>query len=595
MNQTSLLARALFRRFFETDLIPPGGDAAQTVMAFLTLLAAPGLLLPFRFSLKYVELAARSPEALARALITDRLLFVTLTFIALGLVALVIWEGVFPDRRDARVLGALPIPDRVMIRARLAALAGLAGIFMLGTNTVPTLVYGSVLGISGGAVTPIHGILAHLFTNLAAGAFVFCGLIALQGLLLNLFGRRAADRLSIVLQLVFVVGLLQMVFFAPYLMSMVTTRMTDLTTHPVLRLVPSVWFLGLYDVLGGDADPGAWPLALTAIAATLGAVGSSIFLLSTTHGRLMRMALETRDAAGRSSSVTRLISRWFNTYVVRRPIERALCAFTLKTLVRSRTHRMLMALYVGIALALTLSGLIPMLIRFGMQALEKPGVFVLSIPLMVLFITLAGLRAVFALPVEPRANWVFRLLEPAERTIAIDGARDAMLVAAVTPIATAAFASGASLWGLWPGFVHGVTCLVLGWALAEALLISLAKLPFTCTYYPGLSRMRTMWPVYLTAFSTFSYSTPLLEMVMMESPLGLLIFVSVISAIVALLRVVRARRLNEVLGLRFQEEDPTAMFQGFQLSEALAASALAPRASAGLAREDPHTGQRPVT
>ncbi len=443
MSQTSLLARALFRRFFETDLIPPGGDAAQTVIAFLTLLAAPGLLLPFRFSLKYVELAARSPDALARALITDRLLFITLTFIALGLVALVIWEGVFPDRRDARVLGALPIPERVMIRARLAALAGLAGIFMLGVNTVPTLIYGSVLGISGGAITPIHGILAHLLTNLAAGTFVFCGLIALQGLLLNVVGRRSAERLSIVLQLLFVVGLLQLVFFFPHLFSIVTARISDLTSHPVLRFVPSVWFLGLYDVLGGDADPGAWSLALTAVAATATAVGSSVVLLSATHGRLMRLALETRDATGRGNSITRIVSRLFNTYVVRRPIERALCAFTLKTLMRSRTHRMLMAVYLGIALALSLSGLIPMLIRFGVQALEKPGVFVLSIPLMVLFITLAGLRAVFALPVEPRANWVFRLLEPANRTTAIDGARDAMLVAAVAPIATAALVSGA--------------------------------------------------------------------------------------------------------------------------------------------------------
>jgi hypothetical protein len=593
VSQTTRLARALFRRFFETDLIPAGGDAGQTVIAFLTLLAAPGLLLPFRFSLKYVELAARAPDALPRALITDRLLFVTLTLIALGLVALVIWEGVFPDRRDARVLGALPIPDRVMIRARLLALAGLAGIFLLGTNTVPTLIYGSVLGISGGAATPVHGILAHLITNVAAGAFVFCGLIALQGLLLNLFGRRAAERLSIVLQLLFVVGLLQLVFFFPYLMSMVTTRISDLTSHPYLRLVPSVWFLGLYDVLGGNAQPGAWPLAIAALGATVAATSSSIFLLSATHGRVMRLALESRDSTGRSSSLTRTIAKFFNAYVVRRPLERALYAFTLKTLLRSRTHRMLMALYVGIALALSLSGLIPMLIRFGMPALATPGVFVLSVPLMVMFITLAGLRAVFALPIEPRANWVFRLLEPAKRTIAIDGVRDAMLIGAVAPIAGVAFVSGASLWGLWPGFVHGVTCFVLGWALSEALLVSLGKLPFTCTYYPGLSRMRTMWPVYLTAFSTFSYSTPLIEMAMMESTIGLVIFVTIIAAIVAVLRLVRTRRLNEVLGLRFQEEDPTAMFQGFQLSEALAASAFAPRASAGLARGDTQAGQNP--
>jgi len=34
----------------------------------------------------------------------------------------------------------------------------------------------------------------------------------------------------------------------------------------------------------------------------------------------------------------------------------------------------------------------------------------------------------------------------------------------------------------------------------------------------------------------------------------------------------RTRRLAALSGLRFEEEDPTALFQGFQLSEALAAA-----------------------
>jgi hypothetical protein len=38
------------------------------------------------------------------------------------------------------------------------------------------------------------------------------------------------------------------------------------------------------------------------------------------------------------------------------------------------------------------------------------------------------------------------------------------------------------------------------------------------------------------------------------------------------MRIVRARRLGELTGFRFEEQDPEAMFQGFKLSEGLAAS-----------------------
>ena len=65
-------------------------------------------------------------------MVLHRLIFITLTMTALGLVALVIWEGVFPDRRDARILGSLPLRSRTLIAARLGALGALAGIFIVG-------------------------------------------------------------------------------------------------------------------------------------------------------------------------------------------------------------------------------------------------------------------------------------------------------------------------------------------------------------------------------------------------------------------------------------------------------------------------------
>ena len=46
----------------------------------------------------------------------------------------------------------------------------------------------------------------------------------------------------------------------------------------------------------------------------------------------------------------------------------------------------------------------------------------------------------------------------------------------------------------------------MGWLLVEILMMGLDKLPFTCTYFPGTSRVGTLWPFYLTGFVTYSYT-----------------------------------------------------------------------------------------
>ncbi len=211
---TLLLAKTFFARFFESELMPPGIAPVQLVIWSLALLATPGLLLPVRFAGAY-SMMQRDPAALAQAFFLHRLLFVTLPMMALGMVALVTWDGMFPDRRDARILTPLPVPGRVLVTARLLALAALAVVFIAGINLVPTLLYGPALAAFGGASSMLHGILAHFVTTTMAGLFVFCTLVALQGVVLNAGVRRTADRLAVLFQVVFVVALLPMINFLP--------------------------------------------------------------------------------------------------------------------------------------------------------------------------------------------------------------------------------------------------------------------------------------------------------------------------------------------------------------------------------------------
>jgi hypothetical protein len=572
--KTILLARTFFARFFESDLLPPGVPQEQFTIYALAGFAVPGLLLPTVFANRYLELE-RHPALLIQALVFHRLLFITLTMIALGFVALVVWEGVFPDRRDARVIGVLPVRGSELAAGRVTALAVLAVIFLVGSNAVPTVMYGTLIAAYGGASNILTGAFAHLAATTAAGAFVFFLLIALQGLLLNLGSRRVAERLAVAMQIIFVVALLQLLFFFPHVRRLIDGDVGTVVSDPILRYVPSIWFLALYDVLGGSPADGTWPAARLALAVSAGTVATAVGLMSATHARLLRLALESPTL--RSNRTWRR-PRWQSAAGWRNHPRRAraIRQFAIRTLARSRTHRMLLALYGGVALALVVSGLLPLLFLRGVAGLAEPSLPVLSAPFVLVFLLLVGMRACFAIPVEPKANWAIRIAEPGERRSAMNGVRDAMVVGVVLPIALVAVATAALLWGAWPAFVHGVVLSITGLALSEGLLLGLRKLPFTCTYFPGLARMRTLWWAYLTAFTTFSYTTPLLEVTMIGDPSALGWFVCIAGGAVVTLDLMRRQAAASLDGFTYTEEDPTAMFAGFDLSEGLAANRAAP-------------------
>ena len=552
-----LLARAFFGRFFESDLMPPGLPQVQLVIWSIALLAAPGFMLSFQLEKKYARLWRTSRGALADSILVDQLLFVTFGMTALGLVALVIWEGVFPDRRDARVLGVLPLRTRTHVIGRLAALGAVAALFAIGVNVLTAAAYGPAA-------------MAHIIAAGLGGLFVFFTLIAAQGVLLNLFGRRVAQRLALVLQMLFVILLVQALFFVPYLG--VSVREAFHAGESRGGWLPPAWFLALYDVLAGSPREVPATYAAAALLAAVGAAAIATALLAGSYRRLARMALETLDGwhglrARLGASAAAMLAR----VAARSPVQRAVASFTIHTLSRSRAHLMLLAMYVGVAAALVLAGLIPLLARRGLSWIDVPRVAVLSAPLVLNFAALCGMRVLFGIPTEIKANWAFRLHAPEDRLPgAIAGVRTALL-AAVIPIAGAAGIVGTWLWGLRTGAIHALFTAAAGVLLADLLLVGLRKIPFSCTYYPGRSRARTFWPLYGIAFGTYAYTLAEIELEVIHRPILLGIFLAIVAAACVVLSELRRRDLRPPPGLKYQEEDPDAIFEGFKLSEGLAA------------------------
>jgi hypothetical protein len=110
-----------------------------------------------------------------------------------------------------------------------------------------------------------------------------------------------------------------------------------------------------------------------------------------------------------------------------------------------------------------------------------------------------------------------------------------------------------------------------GVLLADVLLVRLRKIPFTCTYRPGRSRARTLWPLYIAAFSVYSFGLANLEVIALHNTLVLGAVLLVAGLMDGGLAVLRHFDLQPPPGLSYAEEDPDALFGGFRLSEGLAA------------------------
>jgi hypothetical protein len=567
VHQTRLLARAFFTRLFESDLMPDGLPQVQLIIWGMLLAATPNTAYAIFALLKYNRAQFLMP--LGPEFDVDRLILITLSMIAIGVVGLVVWDGVFPDRRDVRVLGVLPIPTHRFVLARLASLGRVLVLFATPLCLLQSVAFGLTVTGFGAPISRIHGITAHFATVALACVFVFSALITAQCLLLLLFGRRAAQAASVTFQVLFAVGLVQLLYFLPELGRMLRAGGASHQELPTLAALPPTWFFGLYEQLAGTAGANSAALGRLAVELTIGATIAAVVLYAASYDRLSQRALE--GVAPRASAFRPTARNRWLAGVVNRPVSHAVRAFTIRTLFRSRTHRMMFAVYGGFALAIILSSGVSIALRNGGAGFWQPGISMMSMPLVAQFLLLIAVRAIVAIPSEPKARWVFRVCEPADRQAAVSGARDAMMLLVVLPTTAFALVQGVVFWTLSAALSHAAFTFVLGRLLAEILISRTGKLPFACTYFRGNSRIFSLWPIYLLAFFFYTVVFAVIDRALSSRPGKLAWFCLAATVAAEIIVLYRRHVLKTLPALRFEEEDPQAIFQGFQLSEGLAA------------------------
>jgi hypothetical protein len=500
------LLRHFLLRFFDSDLISvPDHWVTTAIGAFSVVLPwFPLFAQPLRHKYAYFS-GLPFPGPYRQAVRSDELWLLTLMMSAIGLLTAIKWQSLFPGLGDYRALGGLPLKARQIFLAKLLALLLVATASAITLNFLPGLMF-PLVSSSRWQINPSLGahLRVHALAFTAACYWVFFGLVALQGMLLNLLRPRAFGRVSGYMQ----GGLVALMLILLVLSFSIQPQTSGVLTRPeVARWLPPVWFLGLYQNLLGDPDPAMQNLAHRALAALAAVVALALLTYLISYRRHRELLVE-----GPAGPRDRRLDRCAGTllaFVIPEPRQQAILVFMAKTLARSSQHRMILMGYCGFGAAIILSVVIGMRDAFGSARGVAAG-FVSAHVIFLIFL-LIGLRHLFSIPVELGANWTFQITEREGRIEwlhAVD--RFVLLLGAavvIIPLPLEAHLLG------WRALQEAALFVGFGLLCHEWVFRAWEKLPFTCSHLPAKT------PVWIMVLQLLGLLTalPVVNLLLLES------------------------------------------------------------------------------
>jgi hypothetical protein len=410
-TQFKLLVRHLLDRFFNNDMVTVGGDAIPLIMTIAYTIALPTVVMAIFAYPFYHRFPPRPHVPPFWFQVSDHYFFVMYSFVAMGAVTIFDWDLLFPNLLDIFILSVLPISNRRLLLARMSAVLIFLTLFLIGTGSLGIIFFPAITELPG---TRLFA--AHFLAITASGVFAAAFVLALQGLLINILGARLFRMASTFIQTISMTILLTVLSLFPLLSR--SMKLLIESNSPAVRYFPPFWFLGIYEcVLAGPSKlPAFATLARTGCWAISIVILLAFITYPIAYRRRTRQAIEGTVAPDTRSRLTQLLYKPLHATLLRTPSQRAVYHFIGQTILRTQRHRIYLAMYAGLGIALiTASAVVFNVEPNHLSIAFSPYGLRLAIPA-VAFWTVAGLRTALTSPADPGGSWVFRLINGRPRS-----------------------------------------------------------------------------------------------------------------------------------------------------------------------------------
>lgn len=540
--QFRVLYHVFWMRAIDLELLSSDADPTRLMGQFATIFSS----ISFLFALPIILLGGGRMPMTARW--TAEHFFIETTMSVAGLITVLNWDSAFPDRRDVLVLGPLPVRASTLLLAKISALFAAPNMAIVAFNIFSGLAWPLVFSSrDSGFLGALMAWPAYWITIFLAGGFFVFTMLTVQGLVTNLLPRQLYLRLSAFLQAAALCLLLSVYFLEPSLES--PTALTAPENQRLLTWLPSYWFLGLFQQVNGSMHPALAPLARRAwIGLAVSAFGAVAALLLS-YFRMLPKIIEQPDILPGARAGT-WSPRFGNS------LKSAITLFSLRTLLRSGHHRMILSFYLGIGLAVVVGYINTPFVGITSAKTGISIAFLLASILMMI-LTILAIRVVASIPISLRANWIIRVTQVRPAHHYQRAVRFSWFALGIVPVLL--ILAGAFLAAYpWPQVLgHLVTMLFLGVLLVELCLYTFQKIPFTCSYLPGKANIHFAFWACLMFFIRWLKDGADIESRMLNHPLSSILMIFFLAIAATAMRWITHIRVGPADEVVFEEEYPT--------------------------------------
>jgi hypothetical protein len=538
--QFRTLYRVFLLRVVDLNLMSADADPSKLITQFATMFATISLFIALP---AMIGLMGGGRTTGTNGWTAEHFLIETSMTIA-GLVAVLNWDAALPDRQDVLILAPLPVRNSTLLLAKIAGLLAAPGLAIVALNMFCGVLWpvGFRAG-GGGFLWLLRSWGAYWTTILIAGAFVVFAILSVQGVIANLLPRQYFLRVSAFLQAALLCLLLSVYFLGPSLESPAALAAPE--NQRMLACLPSYWFFGLFQQLNGSMHPALTASAARAWIGFFVASGGAVGSLLLAYFRTMPKIIEQAEIVPRRSE-----SKW--SLPLGSSLQTALTLFTVRTLLRSRQHRMVMSFYLGIGLTIVV-GYIDILSDAGRPKAAGISTPFLAASMLLMILTLLAIRVVASIPITLRAHWIIRVTQSRPANDYRKALRFSWMVLAVMPVMLVVAPLLLIERYPWrPAVGHLGILFALGVLLVEICIYSFPKIPFTCSYLPGKAKIHFVFWAVLMLFIRLLYDGALFEQAILHHALSCALGMG--TLVLASLGLRRLNTLHAGTELRFEEE-----------------------------------------
>jgi hypothetical protein len=581
-----LVLRLFLRRLVDNDVISPNADRHESLAVLWALVASLGVFVTFFMSTNYLAEFIQLPGPTALSALSDRFLYLSASMAVSALAALMVWDALAVETRDAAILGPLPIPAPTITRAKLAAAFVFGTAFAIGLNAVPSVLYPAFLtmnlrGMHGRVVLQL--IAGHATSVVMAGLFGFFGVLAARGLCRLIAGASGFQRISSAVQSSLVVCTITALLLTPTVRKTVVREWIAGATTVRWPARPVLWYLGMNETLAGHLvaeTPVVLPsrfsygpyrerdeagrrvyralspqFAVLAKRAWLSVIATACLGVAAflwTNRRLPEQSTPGR----RRSRLGAIARRIVESLTDGNREAQAGFFFAWRILTRSAPHRTIVA----IAVAAGLTHLLMVLATSGVHTFELPpmplGLF--AIDLVMLASLVVGFRYAVTVPAESAApNWTIRMAWSGDERSYLAGVKRAALVAVVVAPLLVLLPLNVALFGIAIAAVHSICSFMIATAALDVLFLGYKRFPFACSYVP-IENPKVLWPAGFTGVLLATYGFANVERWAFHAPIRAAALGAALGGIIVLVNAVDRSMRRERRAVNFDEQPARA-------------------------------------